>query len=384
MKNLIYILSLLLCISCTKSNKVEVEITNTLSFNRSSELVEISISELVSKISLQDDETFLVKNAEGNIVPSQVTYDKKLIFQSELKANQTKIFTILENKAKVYVAKTAAVFHPERYNDFVWENDRVGFRVYGQELMKIQPPMSGFDLWYKRTDKIVLDEWYRKELSKEASYHIDNGEGCDPYLVGQSLGAGNMAILMDSTMILNENYKAYEILDNGPLRTTFKLSYPAIELDSQSIIDAKTISLDAGSQLTKVVQYFGTDIPLTVAAGFPIRKNTDRVVYTKGDDYFVYEEPADSINGQIFLGIIIPKGINDVYINKYTTISGTESVIDNLPNVVATSTYTPGDKKIYYTGFGWSKYGFQNADSFVDYMKNYSESLSEPFKIKYK
>jgi len=152
MKTLFYLLPFLLCISCAKPNKVEIEVSNTLSFNRSSELVELSISELENKISLQDDETFLVQNAEGKIVPSQVTYDNKLIFQSELEANETKIFTILANKVEVYNAKTSAVFHPERYNDFVWENDRVGFRVYGQELMKIQAPMSGFDLWYKRTD----------------------------------------------------------------------------------------------------------------------------------------------------------------------------------------------------------------------------------------
>jgi len=193
-----------------------------------------------------------------------------------------------------------------------------------------------------------------------------------------------MAILVDSTIVLNENYTEYQILDNGPLRTTFKLSYPTIEMGGQGIIDTKAISLDAGSQLTKVVQYFGTDKSLTVAAGFPIRSNTDRVIYSKGNDYFVYEEPADSINGQIFLGVIIPEGINDVYVNKYTTVSGSEKIIDNLPNVVATSTYTPGEKKVYYTGFGWSKYGFKDADSFVDYMRNYSASLSEPLKIKYK
>ena len=384
MKKLVYILPILFCFSCTKSHKVEVEISNTLSFDRSNELVELSVSELEKKISPEESETFIIQNDEGKVVPSQVTYDNKLIFQSELKANESKTYTILIGKEQTFDTKTSAVLHPERYDDFVWENDKIGFRVYGQALMKIQSPMSGFDLWYKRTNKIILDEWYRKELSKEASYHVDHGEGCDPYLVGQTLGAGNMAILVDSTIILNENYSEYEILDNGPLRSTFTLTYPIIVLDGQDIIDTKTISLDAGSQLSKVVQFFGTDKPLTVAAGFPKRAKNDSILYTKGNDYFVYEELTDSINGQIYLGILIPEKISNVYVNKYTLPSGSEKAIDNLPNVIATSTYTPEKTLTYYTGFGWSKYGFKNAASFATYMKDYSASLSEPLKIKYK
>lgn len=383
MKQIYYIILISILLSCSK-NEVNITITNPSDFDRTTELVEISLCELKDKLTLKGEEVYVVISENGEVIPSQVTSDNLLIFPSGLKAKESKNYHIDAGKKTEFEPKTYANHHPERYGDLAWENDRVGFRVYGKELKAVQAPTSGFDLWYKRTPKIVLDEWYRKELAKEASYHVDHGEGCDPYAVGQTLGAGNMALLQGDAILLNENYNDFEILDNGPLRTTIKLSYPSLQLANKTINEEKIISIDAGSQLTKVKQEFFTKEPLDVVVGFPKRAKADSVVYKKGDNFFIYKEPKDEVNGEIFLGIIIPTGINEVYTNKLTRINNSDKIIENSPNVVAKTTYKNNEPIIYYTGFGWSKYGFPNLIDFQNYITNYSKLLSEPLKISYK
>ena len=189
-----------------------------------------------------------MKNASNEIIPSQITSEGKLFFQVSVKSKGNVVYSISIDTFRTYKPQVFGRHYPECKGDFAWENDRVVFRFYGKELKDVQAPTSGLDLWYKRTAKLILDEWYCKDLSGEASYHQDHGEGCDPYAVGQTLGGGSMAILMDSILYLNENFESFEILDNGPLRITFRLTYPTLNINGKEIAETKTILLDAGSQ----------------------------------------------------------------------------------------------------------------------------------------
>ncbi len=63
------------------------------------------------------------------------------------------------------------------------------------------------------------------ERYKRAEYHIDHGDGMDYYHVGFSLGAGNMAPYKNDTIWYSKNYRTWKVLDNGPLRSTFQLTF---------------------------------------------------------------------------------------------------------------------------------------------------------------
>lgn len=39
----------------------------------------------------------------------------------------------------------------------------------------------------------MIDDWYKKTSAAKGSYHLDTGEGCDCYNVGQTLGMGASA-----------------------------------------------------------------------------------------------------------------------------------------------------------------------------------------------
>lgn len=372
-----------LFVSC-KQTELKLTIENSSSLDRQEELVAVPLSEIELQIPLSEIESYLVLDEQNNRIVSQQTFDNYLIFKSTLKAKESKTFTI-KSTSKVFedTLEVSGRHFPERYGDFAWENSKLGFRLYGKELKQIQAATSGMDLWYKRTSRLILEEWYKKDIIKEASYHIDHGEGCDPYPVGQTLGGGTMAIVDDNKLYLNENFESFEILDQGTLRITFKLYYPDQQIGNRTIKEARTISLDANCQLTKIIQEFKSDSTLTVGVGFAKRANGDSILCHKNDNYFVYQEPMDDTNGQIYLGILYPQGVKDVKVIDNTEILSTKQMVLGLPNVVATQDLPKDGTITYYTGFGWNKSGFQDVFSFQLYMKAFSESIAQPFNIKY-
>ena len=50
-------------------------------------MVEVPISEVAKKVQLIDEEQYIILDAEGNQVPYQITYDDKLLFQVNVKAD---------------------------------------------------------------------------------------------------------------------------------------------------------------------------------------------------------------------------------------------------------------------------------------------------------
>jgi hypothetical protein len=290
----------------------------------------------------------VVYDEAGIEIPSQVTYDGKLVFQPRLGAGESKTFTVRKGKPAEYARRTFGRAYPERYDDFAWENDRVAFRIYGPALKPVDGPSNGLDIWYKRTDKLILDDWYADDIAGRASYHTDRGEGLDDFQVGRTLGAGAMAPIVDDSLVLGENYERAELLESGPLRTTFKLYYAGGE--------TRTISLDAGSRLTKIVQEYA-DGPQAVAAGFPRSAGV-----THGGGWLMAEEPATPLAQEVWLGLVM---------DGETRKAG--------GHTVKTAPYT--GPVTYYTGYGWGKAGMTR-EEFEQYLSQFTYGLTMPLEIK--
>ncbi len=378
-KNIILVLfAIVFLASCSSKKEMQVTIENPSGFDRLTEVVEIPIDSIKDKVVLKDSAVYVVKNSAGEIIPSQVTYDRKLIFQADVKANESKTFVITTDTAQIYPAKTFGRLVSERKDDFAWENDRVAFRTYGQALMATDGPSNGLDIWYKRTNNLVIDKWYEADLTGKASYHNDNGEGLDDYKVGRSLGAGAMAPYVNDKLWLNENFVSEEILDNGPLRTTFKLAYKDIDLDGKKIGESRTFSIDAGSQLTKVVQAYSVDAPLQVAAGIVKRESGDSIIAAVDKGYIIYAEPKTEKVEGVYTSLLFPEGINNSVVNTY------EVGKNKYSHVLAVTTQQPRKAITSYTGYGWAKFGFPTVGDFEKYIQNFSEGLKHPLVIKYK
>jgi hypothetical protein len=360
------------CIACSgRPGIMEVTVKNPSGFDRADELVELAPDTFKDRLPLAGGQAFEVKDSRGNIIPSQLTYDGKLIFRPGLKAGETAVFTISAGRAQTFKAQAYGRFVEERKDDFAWENDRVAFRIYGQALIPVDGASNGLDIWYKRTGELIIDKWYEADLSGKASYHNDNGEGLDDYKVGRTLGAGAMAPYAGDKLWLNENFIAPEILDNGPLRTTFKLTYKDIRVDGKTFSESRTFSLDAGSQLTKVIQEYGTAEPLPVAAGLVKRSAGDSVIIAPGRTYILYPEPATPKTEGVYLGLVFPRGADRIE---------TDTCGGNM-HTLAVTTYTPGTPAVYYTGYGWSRFGFEHPGEFQNYLENFVQSRNQPLII---
>ena len=382
---IIYLISALIITTvtaaCNKPNSIEVTIKNKLSFPRTYELVELPLTELAKKIQWDNQVGLIVLNNKGKEVTSQITTDGLLLFESLVEANSTQSFTIKEGKTSNYSSLVECKYRPERKQDFSWENNRVGFRFYGKELQKQDGPSNGLDLFYKRTDQLILDKWYKNDIAQIASYHVDHGEGCDPYGVGRTLGAGAAALYNNGKAILNSNYVSYEIIDNGPLRASFILTYPDLLINDKYIKDKKRITLDAHSQLTKIEQTYGVNETTIVTAGLVKRVNQkDSTLLSQDKQTLFYQEPTDPTNETIFLSLTFPTAIDSVKVEKYS-LPGNKRV---LANTLAFTTIQPNQPFSYYTGFGWTKYGFKTLDEYQRYIARFTEAQNNPLIIKYK
>lgn len=366
-----WVIVLIAFFSCTKQQQV------TITNNSSSDLqqmAEIPLSQLSIKVT--EGESYIVKDEKGGVIPSQLTFDEKLIFQVQVAPSTSQNFSVEKGEPQNYEPLVFGRYFPERKDDFAWENDKLGFRFYGKALEAVQAPTNGLDLWYKRTTRLVLEDWYRKDISKEASYHVDHGEGCDPYGVGTTLGGGAMAPFIDSLIVRNTNYETYEVLDNGPLRITAKLKYPNLRIGDKEITDERTVSLDAGSQYTKITQNYG-DAKFTAAAGIVKRASADSIIVSPDKSYVLYLEPEDAKNGQIYLGLVFPEKYEDSFVSSYKIGE------NEFNHVVATKKYN-GQPISYYTGFGWNKSDFKDINAFQTYTEKFVEAKNTPLEIEIK
>jgi hypothetical protein len=366
-------------ISCNSGLNITVE--NPIDFDRS-EMVEIPVEKLTN---LPAEKTYIVTNLQGEIIPSQITYDGKLIFRTDIKAKETLSYTIKTGEPQIFPPKVYARFITERKDDFAWENDRVAFRIYGPALVAIDGPSNGLDFWYKRTNDLIIDKWYKDDLAGIRSYHEDHGEGLDDYKVGRTLGGGMMAPFENGMLTLNENFVSQKIFENGPLRTTFKLTYKDITVGERIFSESRTFSIDAGAQLTKVIQEYGIEDTLTVAAGLVKRTKEDDAfsAYTeKGTAAIIYEEPENEKAGRVFVGMVFPKGLEKIISDTYTIKHDVSKKEETHSHILGVTTYYPNQPITYYTGYGWEKFGFPTLDSFQHFIGVFSLSLEEPLIIK--
>ena len=80
---------------------------------------------------------------------------------------------------------------PERMDDFVFENNLIAGRFYG-EAIEGNPTSPGIDIWVKLPGKLVANEWYAAATGEggDPDYYHRNHDGKDCYKVSVSLGGG--------------------------------------------------------------------------------------------------------------------------------------------------------------------------------------------------
>lgn len=351
------------------AKKIIVSVKNSISLQRNNEMVQLDFKKISSKLHLKGGETFVVKDAEGKQVPYQLTYDNSVIFPVNVKANSTSIFTIQNGKPEKFAAKTFGRFVPERKDDFTWENDRIAFRMYGPKLAP-ENPSNGVDVWLKKTNELIVDSFYYNDLVKEKPYHIDRGKGLDCYKVAHTLGAGGIAPYADTTLWVGNNYNHWQVIENGPLRTTFQLTYDSVQVGNVWLKESYIVSLDAGSQLNKATVFYDGNIPANMKLAVGIFLHDGKGI-TKSDvkaGYIGYGEIATSDLG-------VPAGHD--YVGAVILDDKILSVKIQDAHLLALVNYE-GKSFTYYFGAGWNQWGFPDDKAWFNYLNDFSIKLKKP------
>ena len=250
---------------CTSGPQMVVTVTNPLSAERQGEIIEIPLSDL-NKLQPASGQTYIVTDATtGAQVPSQVTHDSLLVFPATVSGNATADYLVKAGIPDSVPVTSCGRPYPERLDDLAWENDKAAYRAYGPALQARGEKAYGYDVFTKSVPTPVVEQRYAMETDQKAwaqinawqregqtakadslrnviSYHIDHGNGMDCYSVGPTLGGGTAALMPDSSLVYPYCYKECQVLDNGPLRFTARLTFHPLAVKGDSVVETRLIT----------------------------------------------------------------------------------------------------------------------------------------------
>ena len=421
---------LLALLAAVRADAKDIVISNPQSTPRTvPEMVEVPADAFSGITGSSQDALFLcVVTPQGDTLATQQTYDGKLIFPCPpLKGKETvrlKVCTTRQAAASQVFGRN----FPERENDFSFENDRVAYRLYGPGTKGLY----GYDMFCKKTPKLVLQRWYamqcdeqmwatyrkmvragHKKLAEEMynsvfSYHVDHGEGMDQYSVGSTMGAGAVAYMTpcddkscavkapkgsknSATQAANGDEKSAskaprlhytgpftsaEVVDSGPLRLTVRLTYGS---------DTRLLTIDAHSNMVKsTVIPNETTAGLTPVAGIAIHQ--DGKEYSIDGASVAYEDA-----GGMLLGCYMPGG-KACYAPLAKVTNGATGHVMLAPMSKkrhAKKSAGKGEKAVpgemtYYFGSAWTQYEGDNITSmqqWKDYISAFAKQKENPLKV---
>lgn len=385
----LFLLAGLCCPMKAVSQQVSLEVTNPTPDQRQ-EVVEADLHAICQALGLKTSDPLIVKNALGQQMTYQTSYDGKLLLYVSMQPKSVATYTISKGQPSPFVKQVCGRIYPERLDDLTWENDRGIYRMYGPALQRTGERSFGTDVWVKNTPDPVVEERYRlhswgwhqgdslkkagkreegEEIFRNSSFHLDHGYGMDVYSVGASLGCGAPALMKDGKLIFPYCFADCKILDNGPLRFTAELTYGTT---TDGTTEHRLVTLDKGSHYNKLtVWYDGIRQPLTLAAGVVLHGDEHLI---QGKDYVLYADPTDNPKvhqSQIYVGTLFPAGVDET-----TRLDGKPA------HAVCLFRQYKGEPYTYYFGSAWSNYDVRTLAHWQLLAEEYLSNIRQPLTVK--
>jgi len=215
-----------------------------------------------------------------------------------------------------------------------WENDKVGYRLY-------LDGRNAFDVFGKRTEDMVL---HQVGLSPEGTpvdnYHVLEDWGRDVLSVGNSLGAGGIA-LKEGEQLIRLGVKggtptdavdstSYELINSGPVRSLFRLHYHGWKVGSEKLDVASIISIQAGHHFYgNTVTVTGFEGEKTLVTGMSNRFNdTQLEIMAPNEAYqaiFTHDKQSYDDEFYVGLGFLLPQ---NQFLGEATAPSSGEGITE--------------------------------------------------------
>ncbi|HXA00176.1 MAG TPA: DUF4861 family protein [Candidatus Dormibacteraeota bacterium] len=219
---------------------IKIVVTNPSESSRSAANVVIPIAEIrkiapdfkpgaaivtVSNASSLEEDAAVLQTEE---LPSQIDdldgdgKADELAFQVDLAAHQSLIVTIsfgdednIWRLRKDYKQRTSALFS-KKFEGLGWESDRIAFRIYFDSR-------NAIDIYGKRRPTLQLPLY----ATPDYVYHMESPEGRDIFRVGDAIGIGAVAGMVNGKLVKVADVKErkWRILASGPVRSIVELEY---------------------------------------------------------------------------------------------------------------------------------------------------------------
>ena len=242
---------------------IKVAVTNPLAEARSAADVTIPIAEIKKAapdfkpgavIVTATDASTLEQDAEvlqTEELPSQVDdlngdgKGDELAFQIDLAPRQTRVVTLSYGEEDRiwrlrgdYRQRTEALFS-KKIEGLGWESERIAFRLYFD-------PRNAIDIYGKRRPTLQLKMY----AAPDYVYHNESPDGRDIYKVGDAIGIGSVAAMVDGKVVKVAKVKdrKWRILANGPVRSIAELEYDGWDAGGKAINLRSRITQWAGER----------------------------------------------------------------------------------------------------------------------------------------
>ena len=158
-------------------------------------------------------------------------YDE-LVFQIGLKPRQTRIVTIaygepatMQRLRSDYPKRTAAKF-TMKFDGLAWESEATAWRIYFDQR-------NAIDIWGKRRPGLYLEMFGAPEYV----YHWESPLGRDIYRIGDAIGIGAIAALVDGKVVKVSDVaeRNWRIISAGPVRVVVELTYKGWKVGSREV-----------------------------------------------------------------------------------------------------------------------------------------------------
>lgn len=409
MKNTLLLLSVCLALltACKDEKKNEAAqadvliLKNPIDVERPSEIVKINKADFPGELS-----SFALQLENGSPVPFQTVdldgdgnwdevvlaldfnpnEEKKVVIAKDTTINfqnTTDVyFGVGKDKASVSeVQEYTRTGDPREMRDTLffqmegvsWENDKVGFRIYFD-------PRNGIDIFGKTTDTLAL-----KHIGLfKGDYHKQEPWGMDVLKVGNSLGAGSIAIAMNDELyrVTGENSATFSALSEGPIMASFILDYPKEDINGNAISVRHKIKIYRGQYyFESEVSFSGLDEGMELATGIVNLKPNEPNNFEK-DDYFVMSSYGKQSENDDYLGMAVLVN-KDEFIKKGILPEDAKG-INNTYYLTLKANNDKSSKYYFYSGWSESDEAFTSADGFNVKLQDLAVRLSNPIEVSIK
>src|SRR5882724_6082241 len=158
-------------------------------------------------------------------------YDE-IVFQIELKPKQTRIVTIaygetatIQRLRSDYPKRTAAKF-TMKFDGLAWESEASAWRIYFDKR-------NAIDIYGKRRPGLYLEMFGAPEYV----YHWESPLGRDIYRIGDAIGIGAVAALVDGKVVKVSDVtdRKWRIISAGPVRVIVELTYKGWKVGGREV-----------------------------------------------------------------------------------------------------------------------------------------------------